>query len=136
MHKLTRHTTPRFALVGLFAVLGLSSCNTVGDFLGINPAPGAMNLTITGPKMGTQVSATVSGGDTGPRVFTDDGHAFNTTVSLRPGTYEVTASTLTGYIALISVQQSSGNTTQQRTYPVVVESSGMTKVEITYQAQP
>jgi hypothetical protein len=136
MKKFIRNSTLRFAIIGMVSVLGLSSCNTVGDFLGINPSPGAMDLTITGPKMGTQVSVTVGGGDAGPQVFTDDGHSFNTTISLRPGTYQVTASTLSGYVALISVQQSSGNTTQQRTYPVVVESLGKTKVGVTYQTQP
>jgi hypothetical protein len=135
MSKFIRNSTLRFALVGMVSVFGLSSCNTVGDFLGINPSPGAMELTITGPKMGTQVSVTV-GGDSGPQVFTDDGHIFKTTLSLRPGTYQVTASPLSGYIALISVRQSSGNTTQQRTHPVVVESLGATKVEVTYQTQP
>ncbi len=136
MNKFIRHSRLRFALVGMVAVLGLSSCNTVGDFLGINPPPGAIDLTITGPKLGTQVSVNIGGGDAGPQVFTDDGHIFKTTVSLRPGTYQVTASTLSGYIAFISVRQSSGNTTQQRTHPVLVESSGTTKVEVTYQTQP
>jgi hypothetical protein len=140
MNKSIRHSSGfaalRFALVGTVAVFGLSSCNTIGDFLGINPSPGTMNLTITGPKVGTQVSVTVSGGDAGPQTFTDDGHGFTKAVSLRPGTYPVTASALAGYVALISVRQSSGNTTQQGTYPVPVESLGATNVQVSYQVQP
>jgi hypothetical protein len=125
----------RRVLVGTVMVLGLSGCNTIGDFLGINPPPGAINLTLTGPKKGTQVSVTISGGDAGPQTFTDDGSSFTKVVSLRPGSYPVTASPLAGYVALISVRQSSGNTTQQGTYSVPVESSSTTSVQVSYQAQ-
>jgi hypothetical protein len=129
-------STLRVTLIGSVMVLGFSSCNTIGDFLGLNPSPGTMNVTILGPKLGTQVSVTVSGGDAGPQTITDDGHGFTKAVSLRPGTYPVTASALAGYVALISVRQSSGNTTQQGTFPVVVESLGTTTVQVSYQAQP
>jgi hypothetical protein len=132
--------TNRFAklpvlLAAALMVISLSGCNTITDVLGISPARGTLNLTITGPQ-GAQVSATVSGGDEGPQTFTDDGRGFTKALALRPGKYPITASDVSGYIAQIAIKQASGNSTRDGSYTVPVESGGVTTVSITYRVSP
>ncbi len=125
----------QIALFAALSMLGLSGCNTIGDLLGVSPARGTLNLTITGPQ-GAQVSATVTGADEGPQTLTDDGRGFTKALSLRPGNYPITASALSGYVAQIAVKQSSGNSTRDGSYTVPVESGGVTTVSVTYRVGP
>lgn len=115
---------------GIALALTLSGCGLVEDTLGLTPTPAALSLEIAGPK-NTEISVTVSGGEYASR-FTDDGTGFTTALSLRPGTYTISALPQAGFAAQISVTQKNGNSSRTGTQVLTLEPKALVSVRVSY----
>jgi hypothetical protein len=125
------HRSPRpLATCGIALALALSGCGLIQDTLGLTPPPGAINLEITGP-LNSEITVTVSGAEYSNR-FTDDGTGFTTALSLKPGTYTISASAQTGFAAQVSVTQKNGNSTRLEAQTINLESNALTGVRVSY----
>jgi hypothetical protein len=132
--NIASHPNPRrirsLATCGIALALALSSCGLIQDTLGLTPPPGAINLEIQGPN-NAEIAVTVSGAEFNDR-FTDDGTGFSTALTLRPGTYTISASPRTGFTAQVSVTQKNGNSTKTNAQTINLESNARTDVRVNY----
>ena len=124
---------------GLFALfmsssILLSGCNLVQETLGIGPGKGTMQLNYTGVQ-GFDSNVVITGSEFNKRLF-DDGTGYKTSYDLKAGTYTISASSIGGYNAFVSVSQTNGNMTHIESNSASLEANQVVLVKISYAKIP
>ncbi len=124
---------------GLFGMLVasstlLSGCNLVQETLGIGPGKGTMQINYTGVQ-GFDSNAVITGSEFNKRLF-DDGTGYKASYDLKAGTYAISASSIQGYTAYVSVSQTNGNITHVESNSASLEANQVVFVKISYAKIP
>lgn len=126
----------RTALFGMLVALGglLSGCNLVQDTLGIGPGKGTLQISYTGVQ-GFDSNVVIMGSEFNKRLF-DDGTGYKANYDLKAGTYTISASSIQGYNAFVSVSQTNGNMTHIESNSAALEANQVVFVKISYTKIP
>ena len=126
----------RTGLLGMFIASStlLSSCNLVQETLGIGPGKGTMQVNYTGVQ-GSDSNVVIAGSEFNKRLF-DDGTGYKANYDLKAGIYTISASSIQGYNAFVSVSQTNGNITHIQTNSAALEANQVVLVKISYAKIP
>ena len=118
-------------LTAVLLIFALSSCELLsqGEDL-INGVKGTLSVKILAPigkSVKVQIAGSLYSGE-----FSDDGRGFVTSVSIRPGVYDITADNIEGFNTQVSRTESTGNTTSSAPTKVTIESNQTAKIEVRY----
>jgi hypothetical protein len=117
--------------VGFILVLALSGCELISQADDLfNGVKGTLSIGIRAP-VGLSVKVQIKGAQYAGE-FSDDGRGFSSKVFVRPGVYDITADAVEGFNARVSRTETTGNTTSSLPSQVRVESSTVSKIEVTY----
>lgn len=124
---------------GLFGMLVtssilLSGCNLVQETLGIGPGKGTMQVSYTGVQ-GFDSNVVIMGSEFNKRLF-DDGSGYKSSFDVKAGMYTISASSIQGFNAYVSVSQTNGNITHIESNTASLEANQVVLVKISYAKIP
>ena len=112
----------------------LSGCNLVQETLGIGPGKGTMQVSYTGVQS-FDSNVVIMGSEFNKRLF-DDGTGYKASFDLKAGTYTISASSIQGFTAYVSVSQTNGNITHVESNSAAIEANQVVLVKISYAKIP